>query len=341
MKLFPGNILISNETGLLYEVIGFKNSETAKIRNKKTGIEEKALIKDIHDYYSLLKPAGYVCLNIVDLKNNMKDVIVSLFKEEDIDKTPCIPYAVCRQCIVDFIYQQIDPKSELVGISISQETCPSNVDFGIMLSCDNIHTGNIVAVYMDYTLDKILSFVKTKDFDNVLYNNMADHAKYKSGKYAHVYDGIMSKDIYNGYCKTLYTLLDSNNFMHDFYRAFNIYNFNFDLHGREGTSLNLDELQTVSTMLCKNITSTIIVKYDYDIDISNLSKDTIIIADKHGDLYVICFIEDKSRPYKIDVTDMGADNIIKINNIMAKAGKTDSNIRRAYDNIVFNTSKYN
>lgn len=341
MKLFPGHILISNQTEEIYEVIGFKNSETIKIKNKKTGIEEKTLIKDIHKYYSLLKPSGYICFNIVDLRDNLQDVIVSLFREEDMDKTQSIPYAVCRQCIMDFIYQQIDPKSEIVGISISQETCPANVDFGIMLACDNIHTGNMVAVYLDYTLDKILSFVKTKPFDNVLYDNMMEYAKGKSEKYgSYVYNNILSKDIYNGYCKSLHMLLDSNNFMHDFYRAFNIYNFNFDLSGREGQSLNLDELNDIRTMLCKNIMSTIIVKYNYDIDILNLSEDTVLIADKHSNLYVIAFIEDKTKPYEINVCDIGEDNIIKINNIMTKAGKSDSNIRRAYDNIIFNKTKY-
>ena len=93
-------------------------------------------------------------------------------------------------------------------------------------------------------------------------------------------------------------------------------------------------------MLCKNIMSTIIVKYNYDIDILSLSEDTVLIADKHSNLYVIAFIEDKAKPYEINVCDIGEDNIIKINNIMTKAGKSDSNIRRAYDNIIFNKTKY-
>lgn len=340
MKLFPGHIIISNQTDDLYEIKGFYNRETAKVRNKKTGLDEKLLIKDIYEYYSLLKPVGYVCFNIVDLKDNMQDVIVSLFKEDD--KMLGVPYAVCRQCIMDFIYQQIDPKSEIVGISINQDTCPANVDFDVMLACDNIHTGYMVAVYMDYTLDKILSFIKVKQFDNVLYNNMMDYAKSKADKFGkYVYKEILSNDIYNGYCKSLYSLLDTNNFMYDFYSAFNIYNFDFDLSEREGKSLNIDELETVCTMLCKNIVSTIIVKYNYDVDISNLSKDTILIADKHGNLYVVGYIEDKSKPYQVDVCDMGTDNIVKLNDIMTKAGKTDSNIRRAYDNIIFNKGKYN
>lgn len=340
MNLLPGHIIISNQTNDLYEIKGFSNRETAKVKNKTTGLEEKILIKDIYEYYSLLKPVGYICFNIVDLKNNMQDVIVSLFKE-DRESTINVPYAVCRQCIMDFIYQQIDPKSEIVGISINRDTFPANLDFDIMLACDNVHTGNIVAVYMNYTLDKILSFIKAKDFDNVLYGTMSDYARNKADKLGnYVYNEILKNDIYNGYCKSLRVLLDSNNFMCDFYNAFNIYNFNFDLSGREGKSLNMDEVETVSTMLCKNIVSTIIVKYDYDVDISNLGNDTVLIADKNGDLYIIGYIEDKSKPYRIDVRDMGEDNIIKINNIMAKAGKTDSNISRAYNDIVFNKNKY-
>ena len=342
MKLFPGHILISNKSQDLYEILNFKNNETVNIKNMTSGITERVSVKDIPDNYALLKPIGYVCFNIVDLKNNLQDVLVSLFRPQDIDAVPSIPYAVCRQCIIDFVYQQFDANTDLVGISISQDTCPANVDFNIMLSCDNIHSGTMIAVYLDYTLDKILSFVKTKSFDNVLYSDLMEYAKSQSDKYGnYVYNNIISKDCYKGYCKDIKTLLESNNFMHDFYRAFNIYNFDFDLSGREGKSLSIEEKDTLSTLLCRNIASTIIVKYNYDIDLRNISENTVLIADINGNLYVIGFSVDNSKPYEVPVASVESeDNIYKLDQVMTKAGKNDMNIRRAYDHIIFNSDKY-
>lgn len=342
MKLFPGHILIANESQELYTVMGFKNNETVNIKNMKSGITERASVKDIPDNYTLLKPAGYVCFNIVDLKNNLQDVLVSLFRPEDIEATPSVPYAVCRQCIIDFVYQQFDANTDLVGISISQDTCPANVDFNIMLSCNGIHTGSMVAVYLDYNLDKILSFVKAKSFDNVLYADLMEYAKGQADKYGnYVYNNIISKDCYKGYCKDLRTLLESNNFMHDFYRAFNIYNFDFDLSGRNGKSLNTEEVEVLSTILCRNIVSTVIVKYWYDIDITNVSDNTVLIADKNGCLYVIGFAVDKTKPYEVPVASVESeDNIYKLEQVMTKAGKNDMNIRKAYDHVIFNSNKY-
>ena len=209
MNLFPGHIVYDSEN--TYEILSFKNRENANVRNLETGEKKTILVKDIVEKYALLNPVGYIGFNIVDLKANLQDVIVSLFKPEDLEETPAIPYAICRQCIVDFIYQQIDPKSEMLGISVSKDTCPANVDFSYMLSCDKVHSGTMIAVYLDYDLDKILSFIKTKDFDNTLYATMMDYAKHQSDKFGNfMYNNIINQDCYNGYCKSLKILLETN-----------------------------------------------------------------------------------------------------------------------------------
>ncbi len=344
MKLFPGCILLSKNDSKLFTIVKFKNNKTATIRNNNTSDIKNISIKDIAQDYTILKPHGYVSFNIVDLKDGLQDVIVSLFRNEDLDKTPSVPYAVCRQCIIDFLYQQINPDTEYTGISISQDTCPANVDFGIMLSCNGIHDGYMVAVYMNYTLDYILSFIKTKEFDDVLYCDLMDHAKSESNKYGNfIYNNIINSDVHMGYCKDLKTLLKINNFMYDFYRAFNIYNIDFTgLSEREGKSLNAEEVNTLSTLLCKNIIATIIVKYNYDIDLNNINQSSVLIVDPYDNLYVIGYAEDKSKPYEVPVESVESpNNIYKLNDVMTKAGKKDSNIRRAYDHLIFDSSKYN
>lgn len=339
MNLFPGHIVYDSEN--TYEILSFKNRENANVRNLETGEKKTILVKDIVEKYTLLNPVGYIGFNIVDLKANLQDVIVSLFKPEDLEETPAIPYAICRQCIVDFIYQQIDPKSEMLGISVSKDTCPANVDFSYMLSCDKVHSGTMIAVYLDYSLDKILSFIKTKDFDNTLYATMMDYAKHQSDKFGNfMYINITNQDCYNGYCKSLKILLETNNFMHDFYRAFNIYNLDFDFTDRDNTALTNEEAEVVSTLLCKNINSSVIVKYGYDIDLTNLSNSVILVADKNAKLYAIAYTEDRTKPYVVNIESLGEENVVKMNNIMTKAGKHDNNIKQAYDHIVFNKSKY-
>ena len=50
--------------------------------------------------------------------------------------------------------------------------------------------------------------------------------------------------------------------------------------------------------------------------------------------------EDRTKPYVVNIESLGEENVIKMNNIMTKAGKHDNNIKQAYDHIVFNKSKY-
>lgn len=345
MNLFLGHILYNEKEGILYTVTGFKNQNTLLLQNVDLQKSIKESMSNIEDHYIILKPVGFIGFNIVDLKNNLQDVIVSLFRYEDIQQTPAVPYAVCRQCIIDFLYQQIDPKTEYTGISISQETCPSNVDFNVMLACDKTHTGTMVAIYLDYTLDYILSLIKTKPFDDVLYCNLLDHAKHESEQYggSYMYKQIIGKDCSKGYCKDLKTLLNMNNFMYDVHRAFKIYDLDFeDMKDHQGHSLSMEETKVISTLICKNITATLVVEYDYDIDIKNIGQNYILVNDKFNKLYVVCYIEDKTRPYIVPVEDIESDeNIVKLNNVMTKAGKEDISIKEAYSHISFNQTKYN
>lgn len=344
MKLFLGHILIKKSNNELYVITKFKNSNLVVMKSMETGINENVSFDYIADEYILLTPVGYVGFNIVDMNDNTQDIIVSISRLSDMENNISTPYAVCRQCIVDFMYQQINPNSEMVGMSVSKDTCPANVNYENMLICNEVKDGTVVAVYLDYTLDYILSFIKQKDFNNILSSIYSDHAMFMKEKFGQIgYDQVIQKNHHNGYCKDLKTLLDINNFMYDFYRAFNIYNIKFtNLEEREGKSLNTEEVKILSDILCKNIDSTLIVKYNYDIDLKNIGGPHILLADEDGKLFVIAYIEDKNNPYRVPIETVESDsNIYQLNDIMTKAGKNDSNIRKAYDYIVFNSNKYN
>ena len=341
MKLFPGHILINNSTQELYVITKFKNDNLLSIRNKSTNMVESISMDNVIENHTSLTPMAYVAFNIVDIGQN-EDIIVSINRLSDIENNIEEPYAVCRQMIIDFMYQQINPNEELYGMSVSKDTCPANVEYNKFLICDKVKYSYVVAVYLDYTLDYILSFVKIKEYNRVLESIYKDHAEYIRSKFGDIgYNQVIQQNIHNGFCKDLRSLLITNNFMYDFYSGFKMLNLSFNLKDREGKSLDDEETEILSTILCKNIINTLIVKYNYDIDIKNIGGPYALIADENEEVYIVAFVEDKTHPYEIPVEEVESDNnIYKLNQVMTKAGKNDTNIRKAYDHIIMNHTKY-
>ena len=137
----------------------------------------------------------------------MKDLSDVIFALSPITEQE-IPYAVCRQGISD-VFTNNMAKSDFVlylGASISQDTCPSNIDFRFTLSCDKVIYTLPIVVYLDDTLDDILGLFKHKKFDTAIRN----------------YSAAMEHNVHYkrvlGTCNTIKELLINNNFMFDFRR---------------------------------------------------------------------------------------------------------------------------
>ena len=164
-----------------------KNSDLYIMLDKDNN--EVRLSKKEFDKYIKLNQDGFVTFSRVALEQGIEDVIVSLHRREDLSSTS-VPYAVCRQNIFDIFTNQInrDENMMYVGVSVSKDTCPVDVDYNITLACNGVLESDIVNVYLDDTLEDIMRFINPVNYDRVL---------------KRLYDDIGNNKTVSGYCKSL------------------------------------------------------------------------------------------------------------------------------------------
>lgn len=341
----------------ILRVVGFKNEEDIKVTQsinngkfigpyniKATGI--------LHNReYRLLIPDGYITLLIVKITDTIDDVIVSLHRYKDIEENnKALPYCVCRQCITDLFASQIKVNNtQYYGISISQETCPVDVEFPIVLGCDGIRDMKQYSVYKDDRLEDILSMIDNKKYDKILFYNFCDHVKSKvKEKFAYTQIVNGDKKSYDGFCKDLKTLLIENNFKYDFCRAFNILPINCDLKQyklSDNVRLTDDIKNNLSIILCINITDTIVIPYDSTIKLDEIKQDYILVSDVNEDLYIIGYLHQGT--YNISpefiAQDTDINKIVKsVQNkkINSSIEAYEQSVRSAYNMINYSCDKY-
>lgn len=237
--------------------------------------------EELAEDYILLNPNGYLTISSVILEHNLHDVIVGFHKTSDIAKGDNIPYACCRQSVAD-IFANITNRDievlEYVGVAVDKDTCPQDIDYRMMLACDEVDKSELVAYYIGDDIKELLSWTKISYYDSVLdyMYNIANKTKFK------------------GYCKTVYELLDSNQFIHNVYRAFDIKPVNLEFTMAD----NQDELYDgnpliplVENIIKAHISSVQIMKYGYDIDFNQIKRSYLMIADLKGDIYVLIYDE--------------------------------------------------
>ena len=350
MKYFRNTL--SGET----EVIRITSSlNPNKIRAKHYNSNKNIFINEEElKSYTRLNPDALLSFCIVKVQD-MEDVIVFMYRyKEEISNNDSIPYCVCRQNITDLFTNTIT-KNTNYGMSISKDTKPVDVNFKNILACDDIESTKNVAVYMDDTLDDILSFIKCKAFDNALYSLRLDYIKYKVKEPYRMYPDKEKEDkkiidkkiktllnsechLVNGYCKSLRELLEYNNFMYDFHAGFKIFPVNLDFSYIEkgAVSLTPKHAEQLSDLICKNITSTLVLKYSKYIDMDKISKDYILVSDVNENLYIVSY--NYTDDYRIPLENVEtADNIEKLHNI---AKSPNSSVERTLSIIRINDKKY-
>lgn len=328
------------------------NLQVYRLTKNKPIIELKDMnsddkISDISDEelkndYTKLNPDAVIIFNIVTIRD-LKDVIVTVYRKEEINGRDQVPYCICRQNITDFFANSLDPNMQSCGVSVTKETVPEGVSIQQLTACDNIDSYISIAYYMGESLKQILSYIKSKEireYDNVLYSLFLDHIKYKSktmgGKL--YLDFAKSQQCVDGYCTTLCDLLYMNNFMYDLMRGFNIYPLNIDLTTNNNV-LNADNRQIIEKLICKNIVpeSTVVIEYDKDIDLDEIKTEYILVYDINEKLYVVAF--ETHGKYHIPVEDIESEeNIAKLANSIGY--DENSSITEAYNIIQFNRDKY-
>lgn len=271
------------------------NDKIAIIRIKKInsnnitvildGVEFKISKEDLNNYYTLIKPHGSIFINVVKLHNNTFDVIVSLFREED-KNTDGIPYAVCRQNIHDFLTKNVtniqrshNPFLEdvnHVGLSLSKDTCPLNVDYSIMVACDKLEYTQEICIYINDSLDDILKLVNKKNKIDDIIKSLNNDCK------------VMN---IHGCSKDLKSLLVDNLFMQDFKNGFKIYEVDSEIEYDKEFILNPEQTIFIENILKTKIELAFIIKYNFDIDLFNIERDHIFIKDKTNNIYIVGYMK--------------------------------------------------
>lgn len=280
-----------------YKVDESENIKIVRVEKIKTNsiivIDENnnklSITKEELDTYTKLKPDAYITFSIVTLEQNMKDIIVSMHRRKDIDDGIQTPYAACRQSILDlFANQIIKDDRYYIGCSMSKDTCPPDVEYEIILSCNSINKMYMVSAYIDDSLEDWLKVIPVSKFDEVLRNI--------NGKIDNVH----------GYSETLKDLLETNCFMYDFHKGFNIDTVPFEVKYNEVT-LELDSNQTtyLEDLYKNEMFKTYVIKFTKEISLDKIKRYYVLISDSNKDLYIIAYDRGEylNRVYKQQIKD--------------------------------------
>ena len=325
----------------IFRVCKYCSSEEVQVYSENNRNEKfKISILELQQRYVQLNPHAIINFCIAKVGDNLDDVIVTMHKMSDLTSNEPTPYCVCRQNITDLFANQIITNKMYVGCSMSLDTCPPDVDYRMMIACNGIKKRVSVCIYMDDTLDDILSMIQTKDFDNALASLFADYVKYEVKTKPHLSamkDRIMKLDTYDGYCKTLRLLLELNNFIYDYYSAFHIIPITEEVkYNEENGALDQNIVDIISDIFQVNITSTLCIPYWYDIDLGEIDNDYTLIIDKNNKLYVIGYVSNGSKHIEIENIE-SEENVEKMANSTIGTNKS---VKEASEYIRFNKNKY-
>lgn len=318
-------------------IVRMYNEDTCgvlKTRGTDVGKTFKMKVSEIEADYTMLRPDGYISFAIVKLDKGLEDVMVAISRELDIQKGESLPYAVCRQCVNDIFAKQFS-KVDYSGLSISQESCPANVEFENYLACNAVSYFDNVAYYIGDNLEeKVLPTLKIEKFDAVLENLFASHCMYLANGNKFIAEGYKARSDVDGYCRKLSDLLRLNNFEYDLNRAFNIIPMTFPAEDFAGRSLSLRAIEVLSSILRVQIDKTLVVEYAKDIDLKKIERYHCLVSDIDGKVYVVAYTI--SGKYHVPLNDTeSAENLEKlIRNMPAES------VQLAYEHLNFSHAKY-
>lgn len=261
------------------------------------GTSEKVNIIDLKvREYTLLDPIGIISFSTIKVGDN-DDVIITFTKHIDIKAGITVPCVICRQSVTDFFYTMLstDEYNQQVGISVSDKTCPTNIEFGNLLACNDIIYTDMVNIYYDDTIDSVLECVKVLKFDDVLRKLYEMHIK------AINKPALRFKNYHLGWCTNVKDLMVYNNFWIDVDQALMITDVDFEIEnyiiekkdeaGKEYQSFNADTIQFFCKTFELNIVDCIITEYGYDIDLSEYRNESyVLLRDSKEKVYLMVYL---------------------------------------------------
>lgn len=293
-----------------------------KTKGDDIGVKIKVPKKSLFEYYTRLNPDACIEFAVVKVTDKMTDVMVTVTKRDQ----PGSPYIVCRQNAVDLFAQWAYKDTKLTGICISRSSCPEGVNFDDFLVYTDKTVSEIVSYYLGdnmHDIFKILRFMD--DYDNTLRDNFDKYIKSISLNSKWVEDIYKKSNFMDGYCKSLVTLLELNNFEYELNTCYGILSTDFDDSDFEDGNLSDNAREVLSNMTGVNIDKAIAVDYDKDVDLSKIKRNYCLVSDKNRKLRIVAYTGVKRTT---DVERDTEGNISIANTIMA------------FDHINFNNRKY-
>lgn len=240
--------------------------------NNKCKIDADELMAN----FKKLRADGILSLACVEV-DGATDVMITLGVGNSSKGDTSMPYVVCRQCVYDFFTNNARKTDGVVyvGVSVSQETCPANIEFNFMLACNELKYHCWANVYLDDTIDDILRIVRTKRYDDVLRLLTSKAPMINNTKTV-------------GYQPSVRELMENNNFMYDFHRAFDIYEVpsHIDPNAEE---LDLVNILFLENELKVNIMETYLIPYTREVDLKTIKRRYVMVtsaADKFDKVYI-------------------------------------------------------
>lgn len=294
LKLFKedekGNFKIVRVTSILPK-------DRLKVMSEDTGKEVTQSKKSLSLLgYKILESIGVITFSIVKVHEN-EDVVVTLVRKNDIKLGLSVPCVICRQSVTDFFYNLLANVEDhgLVGVSVSERTCPTNINYSHLLACDDIVYSNMVNIYYDDTIDSILKCIPINKYNACLTTLFNKHIE-SSGN-----PTLKLKNEDKGWCKNIRDLLIMNNFWIDVDQAYQITDVDFkidehiiekkDESGANYNSLAPDVMRFLSSTFQLNIVDTIVIKYYYDIDLAEYHNENyILLRDSTEKLYLVTYL---------------------------------------------------
>lgn len=242
-----------------------KNRDTFVVYDKNDN--EFTLTREELKEYTKLKPHGYISFSSVGLDGGLRDVIVSYYKKEDIDKDGKIPYIICRQNMIDLFNMG---SRSVIGSCVSQSNCPKGLDFKSLILARSVENIENVSYYITDSLDDILKPINTLNFDDLLKENkrIAD----------------MEEETPPGFCSSLKQLLEENQFMFEVLLANKIYQVPHRLLDEDGS---INEKSKLLFSKIFKISSPVLFDFDNTIDRSKIELEYYMISDIDYKLFIL------------------------------------------------------
>lgn len=328
LRLNLGKIFFKNIKDDYYEIIRVMDIKDDKLvckyLNNSSEKVEYTLQEILDAGYTYLYSHAVCTVNKVTLTTDtvsgdkINDIIVVVSKRDRESLGFEQASLVCRQNISDFLIEpmlSVDMNNIYYGISITNDSLPSDYTMADLLVYDDIIYDKYVNLYMNDTLDTFMELIGS-DFDDTL----TSIAKYHVNELAKLDPSYGIKYSDNtpeclfGVCKDLKTLLNINNFFNDFYSLFNGIKIKEVIEFNEDTDdiqmLPEDIISSLNMIYGISIVKHFIMPFDLYIDLNSIKVPYLYIVDKNNKPYIVVYnTTDNAFIYKEDTTENTKKNI--------------------------------